>query len=492
MIRTFLQNRPRDLLARLAGAQPAVLAKTPVDRTRFTAMGGVLISTAAVATVSAVYALSAAVGLPVWAAVVAGLLWGVIILNLDRMLVVSMTKGAGWWPTMVSVASRLMLAFVIGTVVSTPLVLRIFEPEINAELQVMHTQNLTEAQKDLDARFADIEEKQRKADELRDIVAGRIDAGAAADPDVVAAKARVDEAQNAYDTAAAKAQCELDGTCGTGDRGIGTAYNEAKAREDEANAALGQAKADLAAVETAARDRISTGAAEKRDAARRELDQLTPQLEQRKADRVAAQERLDRGEQESEGLLSRLEALERVSADSRMMGLAHLAVFLLFLLVEVLPVLVKVLMLFGRPTTYDAELAKFEARTAELANLTEDADQAIATDRVRQQVDGAKAANALLATKQRELAETAVDYWAKVAEMRNESQLAAWYRQHTGLSISTADRPAPEPPAVRVSTPPPTSYAAFRAERAPAVAPQQHAPDDTIPLRLNGTPTLTR
>jgi hypothetical protein len=56
---------------------------------------------------------------------------------------------------------------------------------------------------------------------------------------------------------------------------------------------------------------------------------------------------------QSDGLLARLEAMDRLAADRPAAGTAHLMLFLLFLSVELLPVLMKTLMNFAEPTSYD-------------------------------------------------------------------------------------------------------------------------------------------
>src|SRR3712207_3957071 len=114
-----------NLLARLAGAQLDVLRRARTDRVKYTAMGGVLLTTAVVAGVSATFALNTAVGLPITVAAVAGVLWGVVIFNLDRMLIVSITRQSGWLRNLLTAVPRLLLAIVIGSIISVPLVLRI-------------------------------------------------------------------------------------------------------------------------------------------------------------------------------------------------------------------------------------------------------------------------------------------------------------------------------------------------------------------------------
>src|SRR5690348_5759205 len=107
---------PKYLLARLAGGQPDILRDARTDRIRYAAMGGVLLTTAGVAGVSAGFALNTAVGLTTGVAVTAGILWAVVILNLDRMLIVSMTRQSGWLRNTMMVIPRILLAVVIGAI----------------------------------------------------------------------------------------------------------------------------------------------------------------------------------------------------------------------------------------------------------------------------------------------------------------------------------------------------------------------------------------
>ena len=84
----------RTMLALIAGARPE-LAEQSGDLTKQAAMGGVLCSTALVAGVSAFFALSDTLRLAWPAALGASLMWALVILNLDRMLIVSMNGMRG-------------------------------------------------------------------------------------------------------------------------------------------------------------------------------------------------------------------------------------------------------------------------------------------------------------------------------------------------------------------------------------------------------------
>jgi ABC-type nitrate/sulfonate/bicarbonate transport system permease component len=127
-------------LATVAGAHRDLLERAPRDRVKQASLGGVLLTTAALAAVSCAVALTMAMRLPWPVAVAGGLLWGVGIYNLDRWLVVSTPRGAPLRTALVSLV-RIGLAVVIGAVVSTPLTLVVFDAEISAELQRMHTED---------------------------------------------------------------------------------------------------------------------------------------------------------------------------------------------------------------------------------------------------------------------------------------------------------------------------------------------------------------
>src|SRR3954447_19998452 len=87
-------GRIGDGLAALGGARPDVLEVAPGARPRFVALGGVLLSTGGLAVLSAAFAVHMAVGV-VWPLAIAiGLFWGLVIVNLDRMLLVGMAHDA--------------------------------------------------------------------------------------------------------------------------------------------------------------------------------------------------------------------------------------------------------------------------------------------------------------------------------------------------------------------------------------------------------------
>jgi hypothetical protein len=360
---------PGDRLAVLAGARLDLLAVAPGARAKFVALGGVLLSTGALAVLSASFAVHMALGASWPVALLFGLGWGIVIVNLDRMLLVGMAHDSSWQRNAAMAVPRIALAAVLGTVISTPLTLQVFDKEIEATMVTMQAEAADAFTTELaaDARYAVIPDLQQRVAEEQAVIATGGATDPNADPRVGTAQAERDAKLAAYEAASArsaeldaKAQCELDGSCGSGDAGVGGAYlaaadaagqqaavrDAAKAGLDAADAALQQART------TAERDAES---ADRRAVAQAETDLVTDQAELARltAARNAEQAAFEAENGESDGILARLEALSRLSDARPLLGTAHLMLFLLFLSIEILPVLMKVMLNFAAPTAYD-------------------------------------------------------------------------------------------------------------------------------------------
>src|SRR3954452_8810056 len=195
-----------DLLLTVSGASRDVLRDAPKERTKQVAMGAVLCSTAAIAAVSAAYALHIALHLPVVFAVLGGLVWGLVILNLDRWLVVSTPRLRTKVGTLLMAVPRVLLAVLIGAVISTPLTLAVFSAEIDAEVKVMAAEedDAFNKQLDADSRYQQIPDWEKQVDLLQaDIAHGVTDTDVMNDPAVVDLQRRIDEAKKRYEDAAA-------------------------------------------------------------------------------------------------------------------------------------------------------------------------------------------------------------------------------------------------------------------------------------------------
>src|SRR3712207_4893295 len=158
------RGRIGDGLAVLAGARPDVLEAAPGARPRFVALGGVLLSTGGLAAVSAAFAVHMALG--VWwpFALLVGLGWGAVVVNLDRMLLVGMAHDASLKRNLALAVPRVGLALVLGVVVATPLTLQVFHKEIDAEIVTMQAEAADAYSQGLtaDTRFAHLPELEER------------------------------------------------------------------------------------------------------------------------------------------------------------------------------------------------------------------------------------------------------------------------------------------------------------------------------------------
>src|SRR3712207_1370146 len=106
-------RRIGDGLAALSGARQDLLEAVPTARARHVALGGVLLSTGGLAVLSASFAVHMALGAPWPVAVIFGLGWGVVIVNLDRMLLVGMAYDASIRRNISLAVPRVALALVL-------------------------------------------------------------------------------------------------------------------------------------------------------------------------------------------------------------------------------------------------------------------------------------------------------------------------------------------------------------------------------------------
>jgi hypothetical protein len=410
----FRRGRTGNGLAVLAGARPDVLAAAPGARAKFVALGGVLLSTGALAAVSAAFAVHMALG--VWwpFALLVGLGWGTVIVNLDRMLLVGMAHDASLKRNLVMAVPRVGLALVLGAVVATPLTLQVFHKEIDTEMVAMQAEaaDAYRASLDSDTRFEHLPELKERIATQEAIVAS----GGLADTGLVGVRAEVTAKQAVLDQAVAfareldaKAQCELDGSCGTGDAGTGTAYVEARAAADAQAAVVAAARSDVdaaVAASSAAEARSAQLAGSSLDTDRAELTRLTAEQ-----DRLQAS--FDATNEGSGGILLRLEALDRLGDKNATLATAQFMLSLLFMSVEILPVLMKLLLNFSPPTAYDRLTAMRDAGDVEIEELAQESRRTVAVAKEellvmaeKERVDRQK--EAILARRRAALAELAV------------------------------------------------------------------------------------
>jgi len=145
-IKTIVDNFRQFALA-CSGANKKILDREDCagDKTKYAMIGMFIFLTAVFATLSAGYALYLGFK-SIWVSILIGALWGLFIFNLDRFVISTMRKKEIdsdlrllrkvllGFTEIVKASPRLLLAILISVVISTPLEMKYFEPEIRIQI----------------------------------------------------------------------------------------------------------------------------------------------------------------------------------------------------------------------------------------------------------------------------------------------------------------------------------------------------------------------
>lgn len=303
-----------------SGVDSTILEKCPTDENKYMGIGATVFFTGVLAFFSSGYALFT-VFESYLAAMAFGLVWGLMIFNLDRYIVMSMKSFGKWWRDLVVAVPRLILAVLLALVISKPLELKIFEKEINAELVVMEQEVFKDQEDHVKERYqVQMEEQQKQIDRLKSEIAAKT---------------------AARDTLARIAQQEADGTGGSGNKNLGPIYRAKKADADHAQAELDSL---LASALPSIREK--------------EKNQIA-------LDSTVQAEITSLSRSRYDGMAARIDALHRLSQKSEAILLASIFITLLFIAIETAPIFVK---LISYRSPYDYLLHEYEHVFA-MANL---------------------------------------------------------------------------------------------------------------------------
>jgi hypothetical protein len=396
-------RRAADVMASLGGGDLAVLEQVPQERARFVQMAGVLLTTAGVAVISMIFALRYGVKAPLAAAVVLGLLWGVVIFNLDRFLVLSMGDTRDRVRLVLITLPRLALAVVLALVISTPLVLRIFASDINQQLFIMQ-QRASRQEAALIAGSGEQQEANRVQAQIaadQGILNGHLPQSITS-PQLQSAQAQVSQLQRqaqadfqAEVTTREAWQCELDGqNCvgSSGKAGNGPRaqakyleYQQAVRTYDSVRSRLSAALAADDAAQRGFSSDLSSRVQQIKAQARRELPALQARYQKLESGLLGTAAAGQRVNIANTGILAQLQALSEASGQNASLRAARLAVLALFFLIEILPVTVKFLLNMGPLSAYEvvARLREDEAIDAATTHRVESRRLAEASSQVR-------------------------------------------------------------------------------------------------------------
>ncbi|WP_250213414.1 DUF4407 domain-containing protein, partial [Acrocarpospora catenulata] len=350
----------------LSGARQDILDQCQSERAKFQGLGGAILTTSGIAVLSMTFALASALKVFLPLAVLAGLAWGVAILSLDRWLVASLPPHGGrrFWLAL----PRILLALLLGAVISTPLVLQIFKPEIDAQIVQIQRERgdafvLAQQSGGIGQRIAELE---KSAADLQNVIdsGGKTPLDPANDPRMKELVEARKEAQAQQDKFYQEWQCQLYGGANCLKPGSGPLARKAKENLDAAQKKVRDIDKDIAKrrEELAATD--ASGQASRLAQATEDLNAVRSQLATLNEQQNAMRDKYINENVDSDGLLLRLDALNEVSKNNTSLNAARALLFLFFMLIECLPVMVK---LMQRAGMYDRILAAKEKQEMEAA-----------------------------------------------------------------------------------------------------------------------------
>lgn len=124
-----------------SGAHTDTLKKYPTEHNKYVGIGATIFFTAVFASLSAGYAMYfvfSGSDSAVPFALLFGIIWGLAIFNMDRYIVSSISKSGSTNQQILQATPRIILAVIIGIVISRPLEIKIFDKEIKQQLKTSY------------------------------------------------------------------------------------------------------------------------------------------------------------------------------------------------------------------------------------------------------------------------------------------------------------------------------------------------------------------
>jgi len=279
------------------------------EQNKYAGIGATVFFTALLAWIAASYALYTVFD-NVYTATFFGLIWGLLIFNLDRFIVSTIRKRDRFGQEFLQATPRIILAIIIAIVISKPLEIKIFEKEINTVLLKEKNAMAIANKKEVANYFkGDLEKNKAQTDSLKS--------------EIVRKEKEVNDLYATYIT-------EAEGTKGTMKLGKGPVYSEKR---------------------------------QKHDAALKELDDLRKtnlaKIAEKEKSGTTLQADLDKKVADTQPIIDGFDGLmARINALNKLPFLPSLFIMLLFLAIETSPIIAKLLSPKGE---YDFKIEDGEA-----------------------------------------------------------------------------------------------------------------------------------
>lgn len=167
-----------------SGADTSILKTcSEGEQNKYAGVGATVFFTAVMALIASSYALYTVFD-NVYIAVFFGIIWGLLIFNLDRFIVSTIKKRDSFGSELLQATPRIILAVIIAVVISKPLEMKIFEKEINQvlleeknemtlankqQLAQQYTPSIEKLNEDIAGLKNEVSTKQAETDALYDI-----------------------------------------------------------------------------------------------------------------------------------------------------------------------------------------------------------------------------------------------------------------------------------------------------------------------------------
>ena len=313
-----------------SGVHHSILNRTPTELNKYVGIGATIFFTGVFAAIASGYAIFTVFNSYIISALF-GLIWGLMIFNLDRYIVSTIKKKGNFFRDFISATPRLVLAILIAVVIAKPLELKIFDSEIQSELALMQQENYKKQEDLVRLRFSD--ERSTVQNEI------------------VVLKNEMAQKTAERDRLDGAALAEADGTGGSEIRNMGPIYRAKKADAQKAQEELDALEAINNPIITTKTEKLAS-------------------LDGEVKTELAAMNKVMLS-----GFAARIDALDRVNQRSEAVFYAGLFIMFLFVAIETAPIFVK---LITSRSPYDYVLDKHEhafamnhkAVTTSLSNVT--------------------------------------------------------------------------------------------------------------------------
>ena len=291
------------------------------EQTKYVGIGATVFFTAVMAFIASAYALFTVFD-SVYPALLFGLVWGLLIFNLDRFIVSTIRKRAHFSSEFLQATPRIILAVIIAIVISKPLEIKIFEKEINTVLLKEKNAMALENKKEVANYFkSDLDKNKAEIDSLKSEIGKK--------------EKEVNTLYETYIT-------EAEGTKGTMKLGKGPVFKEKIAKHNLASAQL----------DTIRKNNLA-------------------KIAEKESKNITLQADLDKKVTETQPIIEGFDGLmARINALGKLPSLPSFFIMLLFLAIETSPIIAKLLSPKGE---YDYKLEDLE--TALKATIDQDKHQ---------------------------------------------------------------------------------------------------------------------